>query len=536
MPIDVSILSQFKPQQSEPLLNTLAQFEQIRGARQQQEMNALQMQRAKREFAEQDFVNKLYEGAVQPDGKGVDYDLVEARAASGGYGGLVPKIREQRVKELKLRSEQEKEEFLKGKAQRELETAELDQLGSLIPNAKSPEQLRALIASSFQSPVLKNFYARMGVTEATSLQNLENEIEAQGFPATVARMSQRTEDVRKGLFKQSVISEALLDAKELMPRVTEGSHEVKGSVLQDGALTIPGVSVRERELGDRIVQLKLAARVATDKGHADIGKELLEQSKILLDQSQSMLTPKIKEYIYGQQNKGFEAYELRRAEASAPKNIIDVAGNQAAKMYIDRLGNEFERLSTAPATINNIERAKKLIPGAKPFLGSGAEAYLNTAKFLNSWLGMEFNVKGVKDAEVLRTRLFDGVLENLRKLDAQPTAEQQRILNEALGNLSTDPSALADVLNAVEERIRERVELYNSRVESAEKRGVPFPYDVTIRIPSQNRIGEPERLTAPPPAAAPPAKKSAGKPPPGIPQREWDAMDEEDRELWRKAK
>ncbi len=36
MPIDVSILSQFKPQQPEPLLNTLAQFEQIRGARQQQ--------------------------------------------------------------------------------------------------------------------------------------------------------------------------------------------------------------------------------------------------------------------------------------------------------------------------------------------------------------------------------------------------------------------------------------------------------------------------------------------------------------------
>ena len=59
MPIDVSILSQFKPQQPEPLLNTLAQFEQIRGARQQQEMNALQMQQARRQMEEQEFENKL---------------------------------------------------------------------------------------------------------------------------------------------------------------------------------------------------------------------------------------------------------------------------------------------------------------------------------------------------------------------------------------------------------------------------------------------------------------------------------------------
>ena len=226
----------------------------------------------------------------------------------------------------------------------------------------------------------------------------------------------------------------------------------------------------------------------------------------------------------------------RLTELSAPKNVVTVAGEQAAKKFIDRLGDEFEKLSTAPAALNNIARAKKLIPGATPFLGSGAEAYLNTAKFLNSWLGMNFNVKGIKDAEVLRTRLFEGVMDNLKKLDAQPTERQQEILMQSLGNLSTDPSALADVLSAYEQRIRERVELYNTRVKSAESRGVPFPYDTTIRIPPQNRVDEPERLTAPPPTTAPSVKKSAGKPPPGIPQKEWDIMDEEDRALWRKAK
>lgn len=533
MPIDVSILSQFKPQQPEPLLNTLAQFETIRGARQQQEMNALQMQRAKRELAEQDFVNKLYEGAVLPGGKGVDYDLVESRAAGGGYGGLVPKIREQRVKELKLRSEQEKEEFLKSKAQRELETAELDQLGSLIPNAKSPDQLRALIASSFQSPVLKNFYARMGVTEATSLQNLENEIEAQGFPATVARMSQRTEDVRKGLFKQSVISEALLDAEALMPRVTEGSHEIKGSVLQEGTLAIPGVSVSERELADRIVQLNLAARLATDKGHADIGKELLEQSKNLLDQSQSMLTPRIKEYIYSQQNKGFEAYDLRRAKASAASVSVGIpATKQAATSFINKLGDEYELLSTAPATLDNIEQAKALIPQAKAFLGSGAEAYLNATKFFNTWLGTNINARGVNSAEELRTRLFTGVMENLKKLDSQPTREQQKIMQEALGSITTSPDALRRVLDVYYDRVRSRVEQYNAKIDSAERKGTEFPYDARIPLPEKTSASASSKSKA----KAPPARTSTIKRPANIPQQEWDLLTDEERELWSTAK
>lgn len=523
MPIDVSILSQFKPQQPEPLLNTLAQFEQIRGARQQQEMNALQLQQARRKMEEQEFANKLYQSALTPEGK-LDYPKAKRLSTEAGYGGyFVPALTKQEQEEAKSRADAQAAQVKLQADQSKLLSDKITQFADAARFIETPEAARAWNAALHADEITGPWFKSIGVTPEQGDQEIVASAQAGDLAGWRSKVLEGKEKITQRLRDQSDLQRAMAAADKKARPTTDvplyDTGEEGRRVEADSASYIQNIVAELQELG-----------------RTDLAGTILKQYMDSAMAPYAGLPPGAAELEAMRRHPELRAIKELLAELSAPRNIIDVAGNQAAKMYIDRLGNEFERLSTAPATINNIERAKKLIPGAKPFLGSGAEAYLNTAKFLNSWLGMEFNVKGVKDAEVLRTRLFDGVLENLRKLDAQPTAEQQRILNEALGNLSTDPSALADVLNAVEERIRERVELYNSRVESAEKRGVPFPYDVTIRIPSQNRIGEPERLTAPPPAAAPPAKKSAGKPPPGIPQREWDAMDEEDRELWRKAK
>lgn len=524
MPIDVSILSQFKPQQPEPLLNTLAQFENIRGARQQQEMNALQLQQARRQMEEQEFENKLYQSALTPEG-GIDYSAARRQAAGGGFGRLVPALTKREQEEAKARLDAQAARVKLQTDQNKLLSDKITQYGEAARFIETPEAARAWNAALHADEITGPWFKSIGVTPEQGDQEIVASAQAGDLAGWRAKVMEGKEKITQRLRDQSDMESSWLEAQRIARPTTE-------TPMGDGQEVSTDTESLYRAFVDSLQM----------RGRADLAQTWLKQHMETAMLPYAGLPPGAAELKALERNPELRAVKERLAELSAPKNIIDVAGNQAAKMYIDRLGNEFERLSTAPAIINNIERAKKLIPGAKPFLGSGAEAYLNTAKFLNSWLGMEFNVKGVKDAEVLRTRLFDGVLENLRKLDAQPTAEQQRILNEALGNLSTDPSALADVLNAVEERIRERVQLYNDRVESAESRGVPFPYDVKIRIPSQNRVGEPERLTAPPPktapppTTAPPVKKSAGKPPPGIPQKEWDIMDEEDRALWRKAK
>jgi hypothetical protein len=179
------------------------------------------------------------------------------------------------------------------------------------------------------------------------------------------------------------------------------------------------------------------------------------------------------------------AAERGLREAGATKIPISVGSEQATKGFIDELKNEYATVKTAPDTIANIEEAKRLIPGAKRFLGPGAEPYLEATKFFNSWLGFDLNVEGVTKVEELRSRLFRGVLDNLKKLDAQPTQQQQAALQKALGSIGTDPNALANVLDAYADSVYNRVETYNRKVDQMQRRGISLPYDVSVELPAR---------------------------------------------------
>jgi hypothetical protein len=98
-------------------------------------------------------------------------------------------------------------------------------------------------------------------------------------------------------------------------------------------------------------------------------------------------------------------------------------------------------------------------------------------------LGVDVDTSAIVNAEEARTALFQNVLNNLRKLDAQPSQEQQRIMQEALGNLDTDPDALERVVQVYEDVIRGRVELHNKKVEETESKGIESPYSLKIDIP-----------------------------------------------------
>jgi hypothetical protein len=160
------------------------------------------------------------------------------------------------------------------------------------------------------------------------------------------------------------------------------------------------------------------------------------------------------------------------------------ASVEAQKQFVQAAADERKVLRNAPDTLTNIDAAIKLIPSASTFMGKGGEPLLAAASFLNNRLGFGISTQGVTDATVLRTRLFEGILDNLKKLDSQPSQEQQRVLSEALGNLGTDPAALEQILNRIGETVRSRVDRFNTDVTDAETRGVKFPFTPQIKLPA----------------------------------------------------
>lgn len=158
------------------------------------------------------------------------------------------------------------------------------------------------------------------------------------------------------------------------------------------------------------------------------------------------------------------------------------ASEQAQEEQMKSTRVTFDQLKHAPVLLENIEKAKALIPKAKGFMGTGGETLLEVTKFLNNRIGTNINPSGVKTAEELRSRIFFNIMDNLKKMDAQPSQLQQQIMAESLGKLGTDPNALADVLDAYGDAIRGKVELHNTEVKGAVERNVKFPYDPTIKL------------------------------------------------------
>lgn len=177
-------------------------------------------------------------------------------------------------------------------------------------------------------------------------------------------------------------------------------------------------------------------------------------------------------------------------------NAFTPASQEAQKKFIDSSRTTYDQLKSAPMLLQNIKKAKELIPSAKGFMGTGGETLLEAAKFLNNRLGMSINTAGIKSAEELRSRIFVNIMENLKKMDAQPSQMQQLIMMESLGKLGTDPNALGAVLDAYGDTVRGKIELYNTEVTSAEERGVKFPYNPVIKLPESLKAAQEQQAEA----------------------------------------
>ena len=162
------------------------------------------------------------------------------------------------------------------------------------------------------------------------------------------------------------------------------------------------------------------------------------------------------------------------------------------------LRETYKQLKTARVDIDNLRQAADLAKtSGRKYMGTGGSAFLEGAKFLKNRLGVDVDTSAIVNAETARTALFQNVLNNLRKLDAQPSQEQQRIMQEALGNLNTDPDALESVVRVYEDVIRGRVDLHNKSVDESIQSGIKMPYSLRIDLPPPR-----DKIAPPPPPEA----------------------------------
>jgi hypothetical protein len=180
-------------------------------------------------------------------------------------------------------------------------------------------------------------------------------------------------------------------------------------------------------------------------------------------------------------------FMLQERQAGASKNIQNVnafmpASEAAQKDFMDKTAKNYDALRTAPVMLNNIAKAKEIVASGNPFIGSFGTQKAAVAQFFNNNFGTNIAPESVADAGELRNRLFQQIMENLKKMDSQPSEMQQRMMMEALGSLNTDPGALQKIMNVTGEVVAGKVALHNKEVQSAISKGVKFPYDPIIKL------------------------------------------------------
>jgi hypothetical protein len=407
------------------LPNPLAQYGQLAQIQNAQNQNALaqfQLGSAQRAEKSQNLLADAYAQSTDPATGKIDYNKLTSLVAGGGGGAQIPGIQKSRL-------EYETAQTAQQKAQTDLLDIKLKQsrgfLDTLDPNdPTAPARYISWHEANHKDPIIGPALAARGVSVDQARQSIESAI-TKG-PAAFA----------------TLLNQSKLGTEKFMELNKPTTQAVNRSGQTD------------------LVQIAgLGGKPTTVETYADVPLP----AAVL-------------------------AQQLQKSAAGAARQVTNVntqipASEEAQKEFMKEARVTFNTLKSAPSVLANMEEAKKLVPSAKGFMGPGGEPLLKVASFLNNRLGTNIATEGVEDAVVLRSRLFTGVIENLRKLDAQPTQAQQQVLQDAIGNLGTDPNALPRVLDAFGDILRQKVGAYNAEVTDAESRGVKFPYNPVIKMP-----------------------------------------------------
>jgi hypothetical protein len=192
-----------------------------------------------------------------------------------------------------------------------------------------------------------------------------------------------------------------------------------------------------------------------------------------------------------EQRQAAASYELRKVELGANRQNINVQNQLPFKEQIQKdmagdLVKNYSTLKNAPVEIKNLDKVVELSK-SPAYLGNGAEAKLAITKFFNNNLGTTVNVDKVANTEEMRSALFISTMENLKKVDAQPSQMQQQIMQQAFGTIGTDPSAIPKIVAVYKDILTNKVMEHNSRVTESETgpAKIEYPYNIKIQLPEE---------------------------------------------------
>ena len=157
MPIDASIALGVKPPQLESPLNTLAQVQGLKNAKQENQLRALQIANVQKEQTDSANLDKVWQGAVNPDTGEIDQSKVRSGMAGNGLGSKIPAVEKSLAEIDKLHSE--------GEAQfAELVTKHMALARQDLEGVTTPAQYLAHTETLLKDPVMVRYFKSHGMT------------------------------------------------------------------------------------------------------------------------------------------------------------------------------------------------------------------------------------------------------------------------------------------------------------------------------------------------------------------------------------
>jgi hypothetical protein len=462
---DYSLALNVKPLQLEDPLTSYSKFAAIQNAQNQNALAQYQMASARRAEEQQ---NALYEQAKNPG-----FKLDFGTALGFGASGLAAYKAQQDAATNALQA---------SKLQGEINA----QPGAMAKTEAETKKLEAEGKDRQIKTLGLGLIGALNNPDDSTLKNVFDRLEATGIPtSTLREQFAAMPDIEA---RRQVIQQYALGNPEGRQALEFVSPKPQPFNLNDREVLID-TNPHSPTYGKELLSKQ---KGSTPVGPSDLSRLQTERAALV---AKNPNDPLIKEY-----NQRIATLTTHQPASSTITNVnaYAPASVTAQQEFMKATRENYEKLRDASGVLDNIDKAKKLVGGAKGFMGPGGESLQQAASFLNTRLGTKIDTKGVADAAELRSRLFFGIMDNLKKLDSQPTAQQQDALQAALGSLGTDPNALPRVLDAFGDTVRNRVERHNQEVTGAETRGVKFPYDPKITLPERAAAAA---ATAIPPAA-----------------------------------
>ena len=343
-----------------------------------------------------------------------------------------------------------------------------------------------LMAQGMQQPqgqMISGHYVAPSFTQ--QLNPLANILAGQAIGERADTKQQELATALRG--RQQQIMQAYAQAKTPQEKFAIGTRADAPKELQ--AATYKMLEAQKAGKGDVISQLDLQTGTYKPilEGAPDLPASIQEAISLgQLPQNPTKWSPEqtayAKQLVFQSKNAGANRQNINlQNQLPFQEQIQQEMGKDLVK--------EYSTLKSIPSQIQNLDKVEKLA-SSPAYLGSGAEAKLAITKLFNNNLGTNINADKVANTEEMRSALFQSTMENLKKVDAQPSQQQQAIMQQAFGTIGTDPSAIPKIVAVYKDILTSKANEHNTRVKQSEEgpAKMKFAYDITVKVPETQKL------------------------------------------------